>query len=200
MDGPFSRDEVESILRGSEGHAGPGGGQGHAVRRHLLLSNAELVARYAPATAHRRAEWERDRDEADRRGARRPRYEDYSYVLITAFTDLASMIEAGLLVMNSPAFQQALRAAFRGEAAENGAKLVARFSSGREFRMRYVLGGQGTGVMPTPHLRLVAFRDQGLPPRRLSILTFYGEMPLDGARTHCTLYRANGAPFATYIG
>lgn len=199
MDGPFSRDEVEAILRRSDGHAGPGGGRGHAGGRHLLLSNTELIARYRPAMAHRLAEWERDRDEADRRGVKRPDYGDYSYVLITAFTDLASMIEAGMLVLNSPAFQQALRAACHGEAAENGAKLVARFSSAREFRMRYVLGGQGTGVMPTPHLRLVAFRDMALPPRRLSILTFYGEMPVDGPRTHCTLYRANGAPFATYM-
>jgi hypothetical protein len=177
----FTRPEAEAILRSSEGaptsHRGTGR-PGHAGTRHLLLTNAELLERYAQMSEQ--LVWQN--------GRRRRR----EYTLITAFCTLPDMIDAAELVLNAAQTQAALSDFFLNVPRGPGMRAEVAFTSKATFRMRYAQGGEAVRTMPVSDLVMVLDRVESRP-FGLQVQTFFGT--IDAApRNAATIYLADGTP------
>lgn len=182
----FTRAEAETILRGSEGaatsHRGTGR-PGHAGSRHLLLTNAELLARYTRLS-----------DQLIWQNGRRRRRE---YTLITAFCTLSDMIDAAELVLNAAQTQAALSDFFTNIPHGPGMRAEIAFTSTTTFRMRYAQGDEAVRTMPVHDLTMVLDRVTDRP-FDLQVQTFFGtidEIP----RNTATISMANGAPYRSHF-
>jgi hypothetical protein len=177
----FSAAEAESILRSSEGspteHRGTGA-RGHPGSRHLLLSNAALLARY-----------ERMSEQLVWRNGRMRRRE---FMLITAFCTLAEMIDAATLVLNAAQTQAALVDLFVNTPRSPGMRVEIAYRSEREFRMRYAQGAEAVRVFPVRDLLMVLDRVDSRP-FGIQIQTFFGTLT-DQSRNSATIYSSDGQP------
>ena len=178
----FTRAETESILRSSEGaatsHHGTGR-PGHAGSRHLLLTNAELLARYTQISEQ--LIWPNKR--------RRRR----EYTLVTAFCTLPDMIDAAELVLNAEQTQAALLDFFTNTPRGPGMRAVIAFTGKATFRMRYAQGDEAVRTMPVHDLVMVLDRVTD-HPFDLQVQTFFGTLD-DIPRNAATIYMANGARY-----
>ena len=181
----FTRAEAEAILRSSEGAATSyrgSGKPGHAGSRHLLLSNSDLLARYAKTS-----------DLTWQNGRRRGR----EYTLITAFCTLPDMITAAELVLNTAQIQAALSDFFVRTPRESGMRAEIAFTSKATFSMRYAQGEEAVRTMPVHDLLMVLDRVEGRP-FGLQVQTFFGTID-DIPRNTATIYMANGAPCRSHF-
>ena len=113
----FTEREVADLLRDSEGVASShSGAPGHARERHLVLTNAELLARYEAMVAAEQARRIRRRQDAAERG-RKWKPGGAIFQMITAWSTPADMYEIGRLTLNSPQAQAGLSAMFGGPLA-----------------------------------------------------------------------------------
>ncbi|HEY4173830.1 MAG TPA: hypothetical protein VGM42_12450 [Rhodopila sp.] len=177
----FSAADAESILRSSEGsptqHRGTGA-PGHPGSRHLLLSNAELLARYQQMSEQR--VW--------KNGRMRRR----EFMLITAFCNLAEMIDAATLVLNATQTQTALVDLFVNTPRSPGMRVEIAYRGEREFRMRYAQGAETVRVFPVRDLLMVLDRVDSRP-FGIQIQTFFGTIT-DQPRNSATIYSSDGKP------
>lgn len=175
----FTRADAEAILRSSEGaatsHRGTGQ-RGHAGSRHLMLTNSELLARYAEMSE---LTWQNGR----RRGR--------EYTLVTAFCTLPDMIDAAEQVLNAAQTQAALSDFFVNMPRGPGMRAKIDFTSITTFRMRYAQGAEAVRTMPVHDLVMILDRTDGRP-FELQVQTFYGTID-DTPRNAATIYRSNGA-------
>jgi hypothetical protein len=182
----FTRVEAETILRSSEGaatsHRGTGR-PGHAGSRHLLLTNSELLARYARISEQ--LVWQD--------GRRRHR----EYALITAFCTLPDMIDAAELVLNATQTQAALSDFFRNAPRGPGMRAEIAFTSDITFRMRYAQGSEIVRTMPVHDLLMVLDRVESRP-FDLQVQTFFGTLH-DIPRNTATIYLANGVAYRSHF-
>lgn len=196
----FTERDVEGLLRASEGVASThrGGAEGHARGRHLLLSNAELLARYeAMIAAQQQRRVTRRAAEAER--GRRWKPGGPLYQMVTAWADWADMVEMGCLLLNSPQAQSGLAAMFTGEHAAEGARLEVSFIAPRDVMMRYVQGGVCVRSMPVRQLTMVVDRADR-DPLRLHIQTFFGGITLENPYNGAVLFTPQGQDVLGFTG
>ena len=196
----FSEGEVEELLRASEGapstHAG--NRPGHARERHLLLSNAELLARHEMMVAAEQARRARRRAEAADRG-RRWLPGGPIYLMVTAFSTWSDMVEMGCLLLKSPQAQAGLSAMFVGPMAAEGARLEICFIAPRDVTMRYVQGGAVVRTMPVRQLTMLVDRsDRGR--LRLHVQTFFGGVPVNEPHSGAVLSNPRGEEILGFTG
>lgn len=196
----FTEREVEGLLRASEGVASShSGAPGHARERHLVLTNAELLARYEAMVAAEAARRARRRQEAAERG-RKWKPGGAIFQMVTAWSEARDMIEIGRLALNSPPAQAGLSAMFVGDLAANGTRLEISFISPRDITMRYVMGGTGVRTMPVRQVFMVVDRADDRRPTRLHIQTFYGGVTTAAPYNGAVLTDANGQEMLGFTG
>lgn len=196
----FTEREAEGLLRSSEGIASThrGGAQGHARGRHLLLSNAELLARYeAMIEAQQQRRVTRRATEAARGRHWKPG--GPLYQMVTAWGSWAEMVEMGCLLLNAPQAQAGLAALFAGEHAAEGARLEVNFIAPRDVPMRYVQGGVCVRSMPVRQLTMVIDRADR-HALRLHIQTFFGGLTLENPYNGAVLFTPTGQDVLGFTG
>ena len=183
---PVHPREAETILRTSEGaptlHRDTGS-PGHAGSRHLLLSNDELLGRYARMSEQ--LVWNN--------GRRRRR----EYTLITAFCTLADMIDAAERVLNAAQTQAALSDFFQNTPRAPGMRAEIAYTSDSTYRMRYAQGSEAVRTMPVRDLVMVLDRADGRP-FGLQVQTFFGTL-MDIPRNTATIYMPDGTPHRSHF-
>ena len=188
----YTEREVEELLRASEGVASPhrGGAPGHAMGRHLILSNAELIARYDEMVeAEQRRRTARRAEAAER--SRRWTPGGPVYQLITAWAALSDMVEMGCLLLRSPQAQAGITEMLTGRGMADGARLEICFIAPRDVMMRYVQGGAVVRSMPVRQLTLVLDRADRAP-LRLHVQTFFGGMTVSAPYNGAVLFDPRG--------
>lgn len=182
----FTRADAETILRGSEGQATSYRGSGspaHAGQRHLLLTNDDLLARYAQMSEQ--LVWQ---------NSRRRRRE---YTLVTAFCTLPDMIDAAERVLNAAQTQAALEDFFTNTPRGPGMRAEIAFTSSATFSMRYAQGETAVRTMPVHDLVMVLDRVSDRP-FELQVQTFFGTIH-DIPRNSATISFADGRPYRSHI-
>ncbi len=182
----FSITEAEDILRSSEGsptgYRGTGA-PGHPGSRHLLLSNAGLLARY-----------ERMSDQMVWRNGRLRHRE---FMLVTAFCTLEDMIDAAWNILNAPQTQAALADFFRNTPRSPGMRAEIAYRSAAPYNMRYAQGATIVRVMPVSDLLMVLDRVDSRP-FQLQIQTLFGTLS-EQSRNSATVSNAAGQPLHSHF-
>lgn len=182
----FTHAETEHILLSSENaptsHRGTGS-RGHAGARHLLLTNADLLARY-----------ERMSEQLVWHNGRRRRRE---YTMITAFCTLPDMIDAAERVLNAAQTQAALSDFFHNTPRGPGMRADIAYTSNTTYRMRYAQGREIVRTMPVHDLVMVLDRVDGRP-FGLQVQTFFGTLD-DIPRNSATIYMTDGSPYRSHF-
>jgi len=163
----FTKSEAEDILRSSEGRPTLHRGQreGHAGQQHLLLSNAELLARYDRTARNNKIN------------------------MITAFSSMPDMVNAAFEMLNAPISQLALPRMF-GAAGHQGMRLDIHYNGNTAFRARYAQGSEVVRTFPATALVLVVDRVD-VRPFRLHVQSFFPTFVT--GPDHVGLKTANGA-------
>jgi hypothetical protein len=182
----FTAADAESILRSSEGaptaYRGTGA-PGHPGSRHLLLTNAALLARYEQMSEQ--LVWSNNRQR------RR------EFTLVTAFCTLPEMIDAAEKVLNAPQTQAALGDFFQNTPRGPGMRAEIAYHSAATWRMRYAQGAEAVRTLPVSDLMMVLDRVDERP-FSLQIQTFFGTLA-DMPRNTATISFADGKPYRSHF-
>jgi hypothetical protein len=144
--------DVEAMFRLSEGtggHPETGRGEGHAGSRHVSITNAGLGDRVID---HKRG-W---------------------LAAYTAFLSFRDQIGAGYEVLNAPSTDQIITD-FQFNAPAGKDLQLTRVPVLTSMRMRYGMGGGGSGIFPCSVFTMFLRKDMNRP-HRLHIISFFGEM------------------------
>jgi hypothetical protein len=162
MPPPFTLEQVERIVRASEGRASTyprsGGQVGHPLTRHERLSNEELRQRYADELAAREEYAELHPDDA---AARRRQHEA---IFLTAFVRTLDVFQFTMAALNSPAGHDAYALMFRASNSHDNMRAVIHhnLTDGRgaevTFPIRYAMFTTGVNAARASAVRVVLDR------------------------------------------
>ncbi len=177
----FDDNDADAILRSSEGaptkYRGTGA-PGHPGSKHLLLTNADLLARYEEMSAPH--VW--------RNGRRRQR----EYTLVTAFCTMPDMVDAARCVLNAAQTQAAMLDFFQNTPRGPGMRAEVSYRGDKSYTMRYAQGSEAVRTFPVYDLVMILDRVDERP-FGLQIQTFFGTIS-NQSRNAATIFSADGAP------
>lgn len=162
MPPPFSLEDVERIVRDSEGRAstypGSGGQVGHPLARHERLSNEALRQRYADELARREeyAALHPDDDAARRR--------QHEAIFLTAFVRTLDVFQFTMAALNSPAGHDAYALMFNASNSHDNMRAVIHhnLTDGRgaeiTYPIRYAMFTTGVNQARASAVRVVVDR------------------------------------------
>ncbi|MBW8269794.1 hypothetical protein [Caldovatus aquaticus] len=174
MPPPFTLEQVERLVRESEGRAssypGSGGQVGHPLARHERLSNEELRRRYAEELAAREeyAELHPDDEAAQRR--------QHEAIFLTAFVRTLDVFQFAMAALNSPAGHDAWALMFHASNSHDNMRAVIHHNltdgrgAGIAFPIRYAMFTTGANPARASAVRVVVDR-MGSARERLHVQT-----------------------------